>query len=113
MGGSKATFKGNKEVGLHGFPDQGNQQPGPKPFGDGGSTVSTIFKGASEIAKDRGIYKGGSRERVDRDTPPIFRGGGSGPNSWRDAMESERVERDRYRQRKEMEMDRRRESQHG
>lgn len=97
MGGSKATFKGNKEVGLPGFPDQGNQQPGPKPFGGGEPVVSKIIKGVSEIARDR-------------DTPPIFRGdsdrGGLGR---RRASKKAAMERDRYRERRENEMKMRRE----
>jgi len=97
MGGSKATFKGNKEVGLPGFPDQGNQQPGPKPFGGGEPVVSKIIKGVSEIGRDR-------------DTPPIFRGdsdrGGLGR---RRASKKAAMERDRYRKRRENEMEMRRE----
>ena len=97
MGGSKATFKGNKEVGLPGFPDQGNQQPGPKPFGGGEPVVSKIIKGVSEIGRDR-------------DTPPIFRGdsdrGGLGR---RRASKKAAMERNRYRERRENEMEMRRE----
>ena len=97
MGGSKATFKGIQEVGLPGFPDQGNQQPGPKPFGGGEPVVSKIIKGVSEIARDR-------------DTPPIFRGdsdrGGLGR---RRASKKAAMERDRYRERRENEMKMRRE----